>query len=463
MLSSLMTSNDIEVFYRNYDFDAFSQFINENDQSVRLVTYTSPLQLLTVFSLIQKRFPKLTNLKLIIGFKRPEYLDDIEKFKGVLASIQSRLSNNYWSKVELNLTLHSHCHVKFLRTDTVCLAGSQNFTGMSLARNSNKSAYHNNELLLQLKSAPNKLDSLTNALFSSLLEHDDDYVQFDKDTFLIANPNNIFNEIQQNFIDSINRKSRNKAKIIDKAFIFDQDVEVELLGIDSTIDDPFSDYPKIFLLSHRIEYITHLHQSESNYLLIDFIADLRLIIAELEAFTRDSVISDKLELLEDRASELNLVSFKFHNSLHRIDQGILSEVERQLYSRTVYTSNWIVKKQLFSLLSSIVEQINQRLKFLNLYDFNDFVSAHTEDIVRVICDDPSSYIEFDMDMSGDEVESWARDFVSESLEPSEVFKYIGKVEDELVDDLSYFSEVLADCLRFDGLDVYRLESELDAN
>ena len=66
-------------------------------------------------------------------------------------------------------------------------------------------------------------------------------------------------------------------------------------------------------------------------------------------------------------------------------------------------------------------------------------------------------------MSGDEVESWARDFVSESLEPSEVFKYIGKVEDELVDDLSYFSEVLADCLRFDGLDIYRLESELDAN
>jgi hypothetical protein len=55
MLSSLMTSNDIEVFYRNYDFDAFSQFINENDQSVRLVTYTSPLQLLTVFSLIQRK------------------------------------------------------------------------------------------------------------------------------------------------------------------------------------------------------------------------------------------------------------------------------------------------------------------------------------------------------------------------------------------------------------------------
>ena len=458
-----MTSNDIEVFYRNYDFDAFSQFINENDQSVRLVTYTSSTALLTVFSLIQKRFPKLTNIKLIIGFKRPEYLDDIEKFKGALASIQTCLSNDYWSKVELNLTLHSHCHVKFLRTDTVCLTGSQNFTGMSVARSSYKSVLHNNELLLQLKSAPNKLDSLTDALFSSLLEHSDDYVQFDKDTFLIRNPDNIFNEIQQNFISSINQKSRNKALRIDKAFIYGQDIEEELLGNDLTSEDPFSDYPKVFLLSHRIDYITNLHLSVSNYPLDDSIEDLRLIVAELEAFTRNSDISNKLELLEDRAGDLNLVTFKFHNSLHRIDQDILLEVERQLHSRTVFTSNRIVKKQLFSILSSIVEQIRQQLEFLNLHDFSNFVGAHTEYIVRVICDDPSSYIEFSAGMSGDEVESWARDFVSESLEPSEVFKYIGKVEDELVDDLSYFSEALADCLRFDGLDVYRLESELDAN
>jgi len=274
-----------DLGYRSYSIDAFDASLKDSYRKSVIITYTSSNSVASIFEVIEKRFSSIEKLNMIIGFNLPvDARKTREIFVKSIEDIQARISKGMWFDMDLNVTFHNHCHIKYYQFDGDCVTGSQNFTGPSFASEQRYSSSKNNELLINLQAEEDDLSAITNSLLEEVLANEDEYLSLNKWNLLDIEPSKILDELYKK------REQNKKIRFESLKGLCLEDFE------DSEWEVP-EIFQIIYSMSNSIGWVQSGHASYNENLT----DSLKLFLDELELYAGCKEVSEKVLTLLDES------------------------------------------------------------------------------------------------------------------------------------------------------------------
>jgi len=460
-----------KLLYRPYDIDAFDELRNNEYHDIVVITYTSAKTLKTVFNKIESTFKHAKKVDLVIGISHPVYIEkwndkpkykaqkeqEIQKFKenfiNSLKEISKEVKKNdqssFWKNVNLNFTLHNHCHIKYIDAGPFCFAGSQNFTGMIDKKNI-ETNYTNNELIISILGSLEKKKSITHELMLCLHHEKDEYIQLSQDAIKSEefSPSSIYEQLKIKRESSANRKS------FDEIFKLLEDE-----GFSNAVQEYMEEKkiyeqeqkfvpPEVFQYYSQID--TLLYEDHKYPLfegLEEEVSALESVVSKLEYYIGDTVVSDKIEELLEQFSSVPLLNFPsqtYSNYKQVITDStpcFISNIQKdfsyeltQLILNTKKIAALSAKKALYL---SVLLDIQESMKSLLLDDLENFKDSYVDQIIQTFADDPESASSTERETShnADDWSDTAQNFGNETFNSADIFDYLPEVEESLIENI----------------------------
>ncbi|GFD91026.1 hypothetical protein KUL152_32520 [Tenacibaculum sp. KUL152] len=425
------------LHYRSYDIDAFDELKDNNLEEAVIVTYTSAKALDTVFAKIQNTFKAAKKVTLVLGFHHP--LDETESFKSDLGSsllaVKLRLESSYWQTINLDFTLHNHCHIKYIQAGPFCFAGSQNFTG-TIAGTTVDTKYPKNELIISVLESAARLQQISKELLLCLHHESDEFIQLSKSEIFSDQrfPENAYAKLREARISSKSRQPHsNLYRLLeheayqDALREFHEEVAQDLILKEKEI-------PQLLRFYQQIESCFSEHkypaQNEEDFKLEAMVETL----TEIENYIMASPISDAIETVIEEFQPVN-----FSGRIQVRGLSSASESEKmfniqlhQAIQDLEYTINQERLLQLkMELYESALESLKETLSKLGLEDEYSFKQHYADEMISNVVDNMGSAPEYveESRVCPDSLTETAANYVYESLPNSELLQCLGSLKE----------------------------------
>jgi len=450
-------NNNLEckLHYRSYDIDAFGELKGNQLKEVTVITYTSEKSLKTVFTKCRTNFEQAKNIKLVIGIHHPKKISSNSEFEANLITSLGEITdelniyNDYWKNVNLDFTLHNHCHIKYIHAGPFCFAGSQNFTG-TIDNSTKRSNYPKNELIVSVIGHSDELDELTFELYECLHHEKDEFLWITKEEITAKDfSSKTFTALREQRVSTDDRKSfEGVHKLLQDKYYSDMLHDIESTERLEALENE-NKPPELFQFHEHISNLLsedHKHPFFSD--IEDEVRTLKETLSMVETYIGDNSISLKIAEIIEVITKLDIVKFPHSSSLinpqliTRLGDNFRNDILALLSSEIsnaideVTTITTLKAKQ--SLYSLALENIKDILSELQLDDINEFKKEHNDRLALNIADNSDllsehyniHYIEPDL------LSDLAYRFIDESLQPSQIFRYFPNEEEALIDEVT---------------------------
>lgn len=424
------------LHYRSYDIDAFDELKGNSLDEIVIVTFTNAGSLKTVFEKIEETFSAAKKITLVLGFHHPltETQDFKEQLQKSLRATKKKLENDFWRAVDLSLTLHSHCHIKYIQAGPFCFAGSQNFTG-TISGSQVQSQYPKNELIISIHEPIPQLQQISKELLLCLHHESDEFVQVSQQDDL-NDP--MFHQRTYEKLRKA-RNSGNKRQPHTSIYrILEHDAYIEILSeFEAAKARDLNNPPKLLSLYQQINDCftenKYPRQNEEELKL----GAMEQILNDIEILVDATYMSRAIETIideyqpEDFSSRVGITGLSPASST---DQMFVNKLTLQIQELESDFNETNLLKLKIELHESALENLADKLIELGLKDEDSFKERYFSDLFKYICDtrgSGSEYVENSRNCP-DSLTDTATQYVSEGLPTSKLIDYIGSSQEDWI-------------------------------